>query len=424
MAVEDLPRTIEITGSVLITETTNEARLETAQAAGVRRVQWSANLETRTCALCRYLDGKVFEAATAPWNPPAHINCDCIWIAVEDDEVGDVDAFDPADPALPDLVESHGHFLTEPEKYKPLRIPSAPGGRDFVVRRVKDAQGKIITQLEWRRPRYDLPGLTPETVQTGVAEIRPKWRPLGEDEPPDGDGGSFLPPLPTPPAPVGPVEPPIVSNVSVPPGGGPEDRVPLPTGQERSKTIREANARARELGVPMVEFGDHLELANHLLEGLRQAVEVDIPMPDEILIDGGFFAFHRIRSVPLLTRTTPANGEAVLIVNPGHRYWNDLQTELVKLYQDGYSSSMSPFHLVWHELGHVAHWRHDPARYVAQYRQGLSTVDKAVILNRVSSYGATEKLEAVAEVFAARLNSVEFDEQVMNIYRRLGGFPL
>jgi len=203
MAVDELPRILEITGSLLITETTNEARLDVAQAAGVRRVQWSANLETRTCALCRYLDGKVFEAKSAPWNPPAHINCDCIWIAVEDDEVGDVDAFDPADPALADLVDSHGHFLTNPEKYQPLRIPSAPGGRDFVAVR-KKVGDQVITEIRWNRPRYDVPGLRPGTVETGVAERGPKWRPLGEEEPPDGDGGSFLPPLPTPPAPTPP----------------------------------------------------------------------------------------------------------------------------------------------------------------------------------------------------------------------------
>jgi len=195
LAALELAQALVITGHLQLVETTNEARLAVAQQAGVRRVQWSANLETRTCPLCRYLDGKVFIAASAPWNPPAHINCDCIWIAVEDDEVGDVDAIDLDDPAvqahLQSLVDDHGHFLTNPEKYQPLRIPSAPGGRDFVVRRTKIGEN-VVTVLEWARPRYDIAGLAIETVQTGVAEVAAPWVPF-----PD----TSLPPLPTSPPP-------------------------------------------------------------------------------------------------------------------------------------------------------------------------------------------------------------------------------
>ncbi len=147
-----------------------------------------------TCPLCLALDGKVMRANSAEakrFTPPLHINCDCILTEVGDDEVGAVDWLTPPDQdGLADLVEQHGHFVSNPDKYVALKIPAGPTGRDFTLRRTKDGEPNI---LEWHRPRYPLPGLDPSTVQSGVAKVGAKWRPLGLEPPdtePPGSGGA------------------------------------------------------------------------------------------------------------------------------------------------------------------------------------------------------------------------------------------
>lgn len=183
----DLPRLIEITGRLLVTETVNEARLEVAAGAGSHRVQFSAVLDGATTPICRHLDGKIFWARgphAHRFTPPLHINCRSIWIEVGDDEVGAVDAFDPHDPELPELVKT-GHFIDDKEKYAPLRVPASPGSRDFIFRR--GAAGEAGT-LDWKRPRYAIEGLKEGTVQSGVEETGARFVPLGLE-----------PPTPTPP---------------------------------------------------------------------------------------------------------------------------------------------------------------------------------------------------------------------------------
>lgn len=173
MAAE-LLRVLEIAGAVVVTETTNEARLAVATGAGSERVAFSAVGDT--CPLCESLDGKVFRAASEDakrFTPPLHINCDCMWTGVGDDEVGGLDHFTPADDeSLKPLVDEHGHFVTQPDKYEVLRVPAGPSGRDFTFRRKKEPEtGKVISEVEWHRPRYELPGLSEGTARVGVSEV-------------------------------------------------------------------------------------------------------------------------------------------------------------------------------------------------------------------------------------------------------------
>ena len=223
MAVADLAPMLEITGRLLVTQTTNESRLAVAAGSSTDLVAISAVLDRRTCAFCRGINGKVFRADSADaamYTPPFHINDRCIWTVIGQDEVGALDYFDPQDKELQQLAARHAHFLTNPELYTPLDIPASPGSRDFVVRTVKDASGNRVTELDWKRPRYDLKltpspttGLTP--VETGRTDTGQGWDVLGglprlprlklelpgtapaeNLGPVIPDGGSFLPPLP------------------------------------------------------------------------------------------------------------------------------------------------------------------------------------------------------------------------------------
>lgn len=180
----DLPKLVEITGRLLVTETVNEARLEVAAGSGSHRVQFSAIIDGATTPICRHLDGKIFWARgphAARFTPPLHINCRSIWIEVGDDEEGVVDAFDPTDPALPALVKT-GHFIDDRETYTPLRVPASPGSRDFIFRR-RRVDGELVSELEWKRPRHAIEGLKEGTLQAGVEEVGARYVALDLEPP-------------------------------------------------------------------------------------------------------------------------------------------------------------------------------------------------------------------------------------------------
>lgn len=169
------PKLLEITGQILITEQASEARLTDAAASGAEYVSFSAVGDS--CALCQELDGRIFLASSPEakrFSPPLHINCDCIWIEVGPEEIVRPEDVVGADyvAGIADLVDQHGTWLGEEIKYEALRCPSGPNGRDWTFRRIKDPQtGELVSQLEWRRPRYELPGLADSVEQTGVTAV-------------------------------------------------------------------------------------------------------------------------------------------------------------------------------------------------------------------------------------------------------------
>jgi len=174
----DLVDILEMAGSILITETREETRLAVAAQSGTGRVMFSGVGDD--CPLCASLQGKVFRADSEEarrFTPPLHPNCDDLWVAVGDDQVGAVDWFTKRDEeAFKPLIEQHGTFVTQPDKYEELRVIAGPSGRDFTFRRGKKGERGTV---EFHRPRYKLPGLDPEVKITGVAETGPKWQTVG-----------------------------------------------------------------------------------------------------------------------------------------------------------------------------------------------------------------------------------------------------
>ena len=62
----------------------NDAQLDIYKTSGVvRKVMWTATLESNTCDYCADMDGKYFEIDDAP-KIPAHPNCRCCYVPVVD----------------------------------------------------------------------------------------------------------------------------------------------------------------------------------------------------------------------------------------------------------------------------------------------------------------------------------------------------
>jgi hypothetical protein len=112
--------------------------------------------------------------------------------------------------------------------------------------------------------------------------------------------------------------------------------------------------------------------------------------------------------------------------------------ELESPYEDGYIVGDSYEYTVLHELGHHAHSEriddrsndvykkdvpdsilHIPNDEEGGFSYGMDLQDK--IENKVSAYAAENTPEFVAEMFAGLCLGIEFNEEMMKYYERVGG---
>ncbi|MEK7767942.1 MAG: hypothetical protein AAB368_17055, partial [bacterium] len=133
-------------------------------------------LDGRICPLCRQLNGHILEKGTALYQRyrlPSHINCRRIMVDVHKDEVNNEG--DPTRATLtpdnePDeeMRRRYGHFIGDPKKYAPLRVPARPTGRDFIYERGADgAPGK----LHWA-PKLPKWALQETAARIGQAAVK------------------------------------------------------------------------------------------------------------------------------------------------------------------------------------------------------------------------------------------------------------
>ena len=121
-AVKDIKKTLEnaakkdLEGHATVQTAwgVNSGRDYVAGEAGVKRIQYSAILDRRTCVLCKKLDGMIIEAGTPEakkFKPPIHGNCRCLYAYVlpEEQPQPKVTFVPPPD----DLIEKHGHLVTK-----------------------------------------------------------------------------------------------------------------------------------------------------------------------------------------------------------------------------------------------------------------------------------------------------------------------
>ena len=396
-------RAVDLTGSILVVETTNEARLAVAATAGTGRVAFSAVGDT--CPLCRALDGLVFAAESDEakrFTPPLHINCDCLWVAVEDDEEGPVETFTPERAEVIEILAvQHGHFIPPPEdldwksRYEPLRVPASPAKRDFVVRRVKDPEtGEIVTELRWNRPRYELPGLDPKTRQTGITDIAER-RPGVLDLP----GKRALP------------------DELVPSGPGGRRSLPPRAPAEEIARVEQAG---RELGLDLADYADDVEIgrqANRVVETFRQA---GWAAPDEVSVAQRLADEAGMTHQPVLFRRLAGDRSAVL-VNPASAEWDDPAAASTFNFKVGAWSTPNGDHILRHDFAHAAHFRRDPRNYEALRNGQIPNALRARIELQVSRRATANPVEFVAEVAAGLLDGRTYEADIMALYRQYGG---
>jgi hypothetical protein len=123
-------------------------------------------IDDASCDLCMEIDGIIISRQDPDYDEarnPAHINCRRILVGVGAGEVGpDGNPVQPSyERPSESLIEKHGHFMVNRERYAPLRIPAQPEGRDFIARPTVDKHGNTRLRLDWRIPEYEIPSYQP-----------------------------------------------------------------------------------------------------------------------------------------------------------------------------------------------------------------------------------------------------------------------
>jgi hypothetical protein len=140
------------------------------------RAQCLEVLDERVCPLCAHLDGMIFDRtspAYARYRLPSHINCRRTWVFIHRDEVGPDGRPTEPDfvPPSQELIDKHGHFVSDERKYAALRVPARPTGRDFIAFRPPlpgGGQSRGVV-LRWRDNLDN--GPLQETLQTMAAGL-------------------------------------------------------------------------------------------------------------------------------------------------------------------------------------------------------------------------------------------------------------
>lgn len=141
---------LKVTAKVSLTELTAEGMASANDPKLYPWVRISEILDDRICPLCAAVNGKVLPADSdlaKKWRQPSHIGCRRIMSYISADATETEVTFrEPSE----ELIRRHGHYHLQPEKYVELKVPSEPGGRQFVARRVKSLEtGETKTVLDW-----------------------------------------------------------------------------------------------------------------------------------------------------------------------------------------------------------------------------------------------------------------------------------
>lgn len=117
-----------------------------------------------------------------------------------------------------------------------------------------------------------------------------------------------------------------------------------------------------------------------------------------------------------------ANDE--IFIDDRSPFWKNPAIEAAKRFDIGWWSTSNALHPIIHEIGHEAHYKSAPRIYFSRSLERWTSVEFSKISGKVSKYAETDPSEFVAEVFAGLVDGIEYDPQVMAVYRTLQGYSL
>jgi hypothetical protein len=168
--------------------------------------------------------------------------------------------------------------------------------------------------------------------------------------------------------------------------------------------------------------------ARVIAEGLAREVQAGNALPPTIQFasGNGVAAYSRIGD----PRSNGFTGHRLKFY-PSDPIWTKIESESTRAYKLKWWSTPDPEHVFRHEMGHYLHDQKAPApskraaetfvyKGVKQTTTWKDPRHKSIAL-RVSEYGSINPKEFVAETYAGLRYGMEYDEEIMDLYRLFGG---
>jgi len=182
--------------------------------------------------------------------------------------------------------------------------------------------------------------------------------------------------------------------------------------RQKFESAAEAEAFASQYGVTAI-YGDRLDIAEMANTLLIELDERTLPKPLTILTTTSVFE----RMQDDWQRAVAMTENGVIFLNPAAPLWNTPVSVACLLYSLGYWSTPHPLHAVYHEAGHLAQENQTS-------RQKKLTAREVSKADAVSVRAKQDADEFVAEVFVGLLTGVQYDADILRMYRRFGGKTL
>jgi len=198
---------------------------------------------------------------------------------------------------------------------------------------------------------------------------------------------------------------------------------PMPI--KRAKMVVDAERFAVSLGLTSAVYTDNLALGNRVNGILDTIYQQGLPMPEHVKISQEPFDYWRTQGVivdnaPAAFTFDKRSSDTFLFINPVDPYWLQPKRIAAQQYQSGYWSTSQPFHAIYHEIGHLAHFKKANALYTSMGGHMFDSQERLVAA-KISGYAIESPREFVAEVFARLATGGTVDSDVMMLYASLGG---
>ena len=167
----------------ILTTISNEAELEALNNSSVKKYEYVATLDERTCPVCGRMDGKVFplDKAKAGVNfPPMHPNCRCVHIAALTDDVkSDLTRFARDSEGKRISVPASMTYEQWRRKYLVQTPRKAPGKPQAVTPKAKSPATPVKPKRA-QKPKQEAPKQTPRAEPAIVIPKEEVKTPLQE----------------------------------------------------------------------------------------------------------------------------------------------------------------------------------------------------------------------------------------------------
>lgn len=228
---------------------------------------------------------------------------------------------------------------------------------------------------------------------------------------------------------------PIVNSAKVGPRLNNLDFLPPPDTADPFggpfESIPQAEARLRVAGVPKVNLGSDLRVANATVRVIEETARRTGKAPDEVIIDASLFdnskdeeekQAQHVYDPATRKHTIRVNPDAIIFSAPGKfpEYYME------RIHKRGrWYSTADPFHIIDHEMGHMLHAESNKKLFLKYEKQGFP--EEAIgELKDIwpSEYSKETPYEFVAEVYCLKLHKQEIHPVIQKWYKKLGGWEL